>query len=318
MSHAPIRIVHAFHTFGEAIREPFRAAFPDRELVIFEDIAQFQSQIPEVEALLALHPPRGHWARARRLRLIQMTGAGVDALLPAPDLPERVEIANARGIHGAQMPEFAIGMLFALAKRVPRALEQKQRREWRPYLPRTLEGTTLGILGLGTIGREVARRATALGMRVIGTQRTPKPSPGVSEVLPPEQTERVLRESDALVVLLPLTPETRGLLDAAALAKLKRGALLVNLARGGIVDEASVAQALHDRALGGAAIDVFEQEPLPPEHPLWDAPNAILTSHIAGVRPDYMERVAELFFENVRRIERGEPIVNPVDRARGY
>jgi phosphoglycerate dehydrogenase-like enzyme len=318
MTDRTIRTLHAFHTYGEAIREPFRAAFPDRELVVLRDPAEFESRIDEIQALLALRPPREYWARARRLRLIQMTGAGVDSLLPAPDLPEAVAITNARGVHGAQMPEFAIAMLLALAKRVPRAAEQKRRRDWRIFLPRTLAGSTLGILGLGTIGAEVARLASALGMRVIGTQRTPKPVPNVAEVLPPECTGDVLRESDALVVLLPLTDETRNLLDAAALATLKRGALLVNLARGGIVDEAALARALHDRSLSGAAIDVFEDEPPPQEHPLWDAPNAILTPHVAGMRPDYMERVAELFFANVRRLERGEPLLNPVDRKRGY
>ena len=318
MARDPIRRLHVFHAFGEAIRDPFHAAFPDRELVIWRDAAEFEREIEEAEVLLALRPPRGHWSRARRLRLIQMPGAGVDSLLPAPDLPERVVIANARGLHGAQMPEFAIAMLLALAKRLPRALAQQQRREWRMYLPLTLEDTTLGILGLGAIGSGVARRAVALGMRVIGTQRKPKPVEGVAEVFPPEETERVLRESDALVVLLPLTPETRGLLDAAALAKLKPRALLVNLARGGIVDEDAVVEALRARRLGGAAIDVFEREPLPEDHPLWDAPNAIVTPHLAGIRPDYMERVADLFFENVRRLERGEPVLNPIDRARGY
>ena len=176
----------------------------------------------------------------------------------------------------------------------------------------------MGVLGRGEIGRGVARRAAALGMRVIGTRRSGAAIEGVDEVFAASQTERVLRESDVVVVVLPLTEETRGLLDAEAIASMKRHALLVNIARGGIVDEEAVCRALHERHLAGAAFDVFDREPLPESSPLWDAPNVLITPHVAGAFPDYMARVAEILVENIRRLERGEPLRNAVDRDRGY
>jgi len=310
--------IHAFHAFGEALREAAHEAFPDREYHVWTREEEFLAGLPECEVLLAFRPPRGHWRNARRLRLVQMTGAGVDSLLPAPDLPAGVRLANAAGIHEPEMPEFTLALILALAKRIPRALEQQRRREWKPYGTRCLEGATVGILGLGTIGHSLARRCHALGMRVIGTRRHPAALEDVRAVFGPDETPRVLAESDVVVVVLPLTPETRGLLDAAALSRMKRGALLVNVARGGIVDEAALAAALESGAIGGAAFDVFEMEPLPESSALWGAPNLLVTPHLAGISRDYMQRLGKIFFENIRRVERGEPLHNEVDRSRGY
>lgn len=310
--------LHAFHFAGEAIRPLVERAFPDREYVVWTEDDAFARGIGEVEWLFALRPPRGHWARAGRLRLIQMSGAGVDSLLPAPDLPAGVRVANARGVHEPEMPEFLLAMVLALAKRVPRAATQQARREWRMFAGLRLDGATAGILGLGAIGHSLARRLGALGMRVIGTRRGGRPLAGVDVVHGPDGTDRVLRESDVVVVLLPLTEETRGRLDARALGLMKPRALLVNAARGGIVDEEALARALHEGRLGGAAVDVFEEEPLPPESPLWDAPGCLVTPHVAGLTRDYMERVGALFVDNVRRLEAGRPLANEIDPRRGY
>jgi phosphoglycerate dehydrogenase-like enzyme len=250
--------------------------------------------------------------------LLQTAGAGVDAVLPAPDLPERVILANARGLHAPHMSEFAIALLLALAKRIPTAVARQRERLWRAFLPRTLEGRTLGILGLGAIGEEVARKARALGMRVIGTRRSGEPSPFADRVYPPSETDEVLAQSDAVVILLPLTPETRGSLDAKRIARMRPGALVVNLARGGIVDEEALRAALEEKRIGGAALDVFAEEPLPRESPLWEASNLLVTPHMAGLVEDYLERLLAILLENVERLERGEPIRNRVDRERGY
>ena len=322
MSTARIDRIHIFHgisrELSEALARPLRARLPDREVIVWTLEEEIRAGIGEIQALLAFRPPRGIWAGASQLRLFQMMGAGVDALLPAPDLPASVRIANARGIHGPHMSEFALGMMLALAKRVPRALEQSRGHQWKQYQVDTIAGRTLGILGLGAIGAAVAEKAVALGMRVIGTQRDPKPTPHVAEVLGTDQTERVMRESDHLVVLLPLTPETRGSIGARELAWLRPSAYLVNLARGGIVDEDALGDALRAGRLAGAAIDVFAEEPLPATSPLWDAPNTILTPHVAGLGPGYMERLTEIFAENLDRLEQGRPLRNEVDRARGY
>ena len=309
--------IHGYSALAEAVRAPVLEAFPNREFRVLATPEELASEIGEVEILLALRPPSHLWHLAKRLRLIQMTGAGVDALLPAPGLEERVQIANARGVHAGQMSEYALGMMLAFARRLPRAIAQQRERRWHIFGARRLEGKTLGVLGLGSIGAEVARKASLLGMRVIGTQRAPKPC-SYARVVGPDETERVVRESDFLVIVLPLTEETRGLLGPKLLRAMKPSAVLVNMARGGIVDEEELAVMLHENAIEGAALDVFEEEPLPETSPLWDAPNAILTPHNAGIASDYMERVAKIFVENIGRAERGEPLLNPVDRTRGY
>jgi phosphoglycerate dehydrogenase-like enzyme len=312
------RAIHAFGALGEALRDAARSAFPDREYRVWTREEEFVAGIDQVEVLLAFHTPRGHWSQARRLRMIQMVGAGADAVLPAPDLPERVLLANARGAHDPEMSEFVLALILAVAKQLPRAMAQQHEREWKLFGTQRLSGRTLGVLGLGTIGRAVAKRAAALGMRVIGTKRSPEPLAEVDQVLPPSQTRRVLEESDVVVVILPRTPETEGLLDQAAIAAMRPGAQLVNVARGGIVDEVALARALREGRLGGAAFDVFDQEPLPPSSPLWDTPNLLITPHAAGVNSEYMARLGEIFFGNIRRLEREEPLVNPVDREKGY
>jgi phosphoglycerate dehydrogenase-like enzyme len=252
------------------------------------------------------------------LQLIQTIGAGVDAVLPAPDLPASVRIANARGIHGEQMSEHALAMMLAFAKQLPQALANQQMRRWQSFTPGSLAGKTCSILGMGTIGQAVAQRAKQFGMRVIGTQREPKPCRHADEILPPEQIQRAVQQADYLVVILPKTPQTLNLLDAKILANLQSDAVLINMARGGIVDETAVANMLREGRLRGAALDVFAKEPLPESNDLWMIPNLIITPHVAGLVPDYLDRVLKIFIDNMRRLEDGKPLRNEIDRARGY
>jgi phosphoglycerate dehydrogenase-like enzyme len=313
-----IRTIHAHGAIAEALRGAVRSAFPHREYEVWASEEEFAAGIEEAEVLLVFRPPRGYWGRARRLRLLQAIGAGVDCVLPAPDLPERVRITNASGAHEPEMSEFALALILAVAKRLPLAMAQQRERTWKLFGPRGLSGRTLGVLGLGAIGHAVARRAAALGMRVIGTKRRPEPLVDVDEVHRPAETRRVLAESDVVVVTLPRTPATEGLLDAEAIAAMKPGAQLINVARGGIVDEAALAEALREGRLDGAALDVFEEEPLSPTSPLWDAPNLLITPHVAGLSREYMARAGAIFFENIRRLESGDPLLNLVDRDEGY
>jgi phosphoglycerate dehydrogenase-like enzyme len=206
-----------------------------------------------------------------------------------------VRIANARGIHGPHMSEFALALLLALAKRIPHALEQQRAHVWKPYGMAQLEGRTLGILGLGAIGRAVARRARGFGMTVLAWSRHPPREEGVLPVELPE----LLRRSDFVSVHLPLTPETRNLLDAAALRSMRPGAVLVNTARGGIVDESALADALREGRLAAAGLDVFEAEPLPPGSPLLALENVVVTPHIGSASIATRERMADLAVENL-------------------
>ncbi|MDJ0788975.1 MAG: D-2-hydroxyacid dehydrogenase [Myxococcota bacterium] len=313
--------VNRLHVVGlpaRALQGPLERFLPGRTLEGFESREDLLEHLSEVEILFALNPPREGWAGAERLRLLHVIGAGVDTLLPSPDLPADVRVSNGRGISVDVMSEYAMGWILHFARRVDRNAEQQASREWRMYAPSRLAGATCGILGMGAIGEAVAARAKAFGMRVLGTQRTPRPSPHADEVLGVADTARVLAESDYVVVVLPLTPETRGSIDAAMLDRLRPEAVMVNMARGGIVDEVALADKLRAGSLRGAALDVFEQEPLPAESPLWDVPNLVVTPHVAGFDRDYLPRAFEVFAENVIRLERGEPLRNEIDRSRGY
>jgi phosphoglycerate dehydrogenase-like enzyme len=310
--------IHAYVPFADFLRPLLEKQFPGREVVCWARPEDFAEGIPEVEFLYSLRPPRDQWARARKLRMIQCLGAGVDDLLPAEGLPERVVIANNRGMSAEPMAEFGLALVLGLVKKLPVFLDGQRAHEWRRTLPGVVAGRTLGILGLGAIGLALAVKAHALGMRVIGTQRRPKSHPAVERIYGPEQTEEVLASSDAVVVLLPLTPRTRGSLTRERLARLRPSAFLVNLARGGIVDEQALAAMLREGTLAGAAFDVFEQEPLPETSPLWDVPNLWITPHMAGGFPDLLDLSLAEFADNVARLERGEQPVHVVDREAGY
>lgn len=312
-----IKVIHVYGLSAEAVQK-FEAAFPDRKISALNDKADLEASIGGIEVVFVFRPPRGVWSGAKRLRLIQTIGAGVDAVLPEPDLPPGVRITNARGVSGEQMSEYALAMILAFAKQLRRALANQRARRWQFFVPDSLVGKTCSILGMGTIGQVVAERAKQFGMRVIGIQRQPKPFKHADEVLPPEQIQRAVQQADYLVVILPKTPQTRNLLDAKVLANLQPDAVLVNMSRGGIVDEAAVASMLSSGRLRGAALDVFEEEPLPESSDLWTNSNLIITPHLAGLVPDYIDRILKIFIDNVRRLENGKPLINEIDRIRGY
>ncbi len=310
--------IHAYVPFPDFLGPVLEKHFPGREVICWSRPEHFAEGIADVEFLYSLQSPRGHWSRARKLRMIQCLGAGVDDLLPAEGLPDRVAIANNRGMSAEPMAEFALALVLGLIKKLPLFLDAQRARQWRRSLPGAAAGQTLGILGLGAIGLALAVKARALGMRVIGTQRTPKSHPAVERIYPPEDTEEVLATSDAAVILLPLTPRTRGSLTRERLARLRPSAFLVNLARGGIVDEPALADMLREGKLAGAAFDVFAEEPLPETSPLWDTPNLWITPHMAGGFPELLDLSVAEFADNVARVERGEPPANVVDRDEGY
>jgi phosphoglycerate dehydrogenase-like enzyme len=310
--------VHVYAPFAEALRAGVARQLPDRAVVCWSTPDAFVAGVDEVRYLLALSPPRGYWARAEKLRLLQVFGAGVDGVLPAPDLAPEVVVANQRGMSAEPMAEFGLSLILALMKQLPGFVAAQRERAWRRALPRRIAGSTLAILGMGAIGGALAERAAGLGMRVVATQRRPKPHPAAARIEPPEETDALLAEADVVVLLLPLTEATRGWFSAERIACMKPDAYLVNLARGGIVDEAALAEALRERRLGGAAFDVFAHEPLPAESPLWETPGLWITPHMAGGFPEILDETARRFAENIERLERGEPALNLVDREQGY
>ncbi len=309
---------HVYHLQAERMRELLARADPSREIVAWTQLDELRAGLPEVRALFAPMPPREGWSRAERLELIQMAGAGVDQLLPSPDLPARVRVAGLRGVFADEAAEHAILMMLALARDLPSLLDRQRERAWIQRPVAKVAGRTVAILGLGEIGRRVAAAASALSLRVLGLRRIARPCEHVERVYALDELHALLAQAHFVVVTLPLTRETHHLLDAAALSRLPRGAFVVHLSRGGVVDERALRDALERGALGGAALDVLEEEPLEPESPWWDLPRTILTPHLAGFGERYVEQAIERFAENLRRLERGEPLLGLVDRDAGY
>ena len=253
-----------------------------------------------------------------RLRYIQAMTAGVDPWLASPDLSHDVTLCCARGSHRISMPENILGALFHITKPyMAIALDQRQSR-WTRRQSVPLAGKTLGILGVGAIGAELARKAAALEMRVIGTKRTPAPVPHVEKVYAQKETDEVLGLSDFVVLLLPTTPETRNFINADRLRAMKPTAWLLNFARGALIVDADLIAAVKSKTIAGAVLDVFRKEPLPETDPFWQTEGILVLPHLGGGHPERPKLVAEIFADNARRFLAGEPLNAAVDRARGY
>jgi phosphoglycerate dehydrogenase-like enzyme len=258
-------------------------------------------------------------AAAPGVRWLHTPSAGVDHILVGPVLERDISVTNSAGVHAIPIAEFVLALMLSRAKRLPGFAAAQAESRWdRSQEPQELYEHTLLILGAGGIGQAIAERAAAFGMRVWGSRRSPRPVSGVERVVAMDGWRPLLPEVDYLVIAAPLTEETRGMVDAAALAALKPSAFLINIARGAIVDEPALIAALAEGRLAGAALDTFEQEPLPPESPLWTLPNVIITPHATAGSPRMRERQIDLFLENLRRFRNGEPLRNVVDKAAGY
>ncbi len=271
-----------------------------------------------VEATLAWRIPRGTFAAAPRLRWVQTLTAGVEGWLTRADLPPALTLTCARGTHRVQMPENILGALFHLTKPFATAQRDQEARRWTRRVSEPLAGKTLGILGLGAIGQEVAQKAAALELTVIGTRRDPAPVPHVARVLPPEGAGEVLGAADFVLLLLPVTPATRDFMNARRLAGMRPTAWLLNYGRGELVVDADLVDAVKRHVIAGAVLDVFRTEPLPEDHPFWTTPGITVLPHFGGLHPTRDELVAALFVENLRRFLDGAPLQHVVDRTRGY
>lgn len=250
------------------------------------------------------------WRELSHVRWIHTLAAGVE-FLPF-DLLRRSDavVTNSRGLYADALGEFAIASMLWFAKDLRRLVRNQDRRLWEPYDVERLEGRTAGIIGYGGIGQAVARRATALGMQVLAVRRRQEfgdPTP-----------EEVVAQSDYLVLCAPLTPRTRRLLSRERIAAMKQWAVLINVGRGGTVDEEALVEALREGRIRGAALDVFETEPLPPEHPLWDLENVLISPHSADHTSDAHYRATQFFLENLRRFQAGESLENVVDKLEQY
>jgi glyoxylate/hydroxypyruvate reductase len=269
-------------------------------------------------ALLAWRVPPGRLTAMPALRWIQAQTAGVEQWLAREDLGPGITLTSARGTHRIAMPENILAALFHITKPLTRAVMQQRESRWAPLVSEPLAGKTLGILGLGAIGAELARKAEALELQVIGTRRVPGPVAHVRKVYPTEGTDEVLGRSDFVLTLLPATPATENFMNAGRFAAMLPSAWFLNFGRGSLVVDADLITAVTKGTIAGAILDVFRTEPLPADHPFWTTPGITVLPHLGGHHPNRDAIVARLFSENARRFVEGHPLEAVVDRTRGY
>ena len=306
---------------AEAYRKAIIAAGLDQRIRLEElprNATPSAAQLQEAEAMLTWGPPAGTLAQMPKLRWAQALTAGVEHWLARADLPPGLTLTCARGTHRVQMPENILGALFHITKPYAAIVGDNAASTWTRRVSSTLAGQTLGILGLGAIGQELARKAAALEMRVIGTRRATGALAHVEHVYAPEETDEVLAQSDFVVLLLPATPETENIINATRLARMKKTAWLLNFGRGALIDDAALVAAAKSGSIAGAILDVFRQEPLPKDDPFWSTENILVLPHIGGLHPARDSMVAALLVENLRRFLDGAPLKEVVDRKAGY
>jgi phosphoglycerate dehydrogenase-like enzyme len=305
--------------------DDLRHRFADVTFSCPADQREADGLLPEVDVVLGWAVKPENFSRAKRLAWIQVTAASVSSLLFPALIESSVLVTNGRGLHAVSMAEHALGVMLAFARKLHLARDAQREGRWaqtdlaggEPF--RELGGATLGLVGFGTIGRAIAERARSLGVQVLAIRRHPARDPAPAhEQWGHDRLPELLERSDFLVLAPPLTPETRGMIGAAELRRLKRGAVLINLGRGPLVEEKALIEALEKGTLAGAALDVFDQEPLTASSPLWAMPNVILTPHISGLGPRLWERSMDLFARNLGAFREGRPLENLVDKRAGY
>lgn len=307
-----------------------RAAAPRARLVNVSLEGLSDSSLDDVEVLLRGPMPAASFdrllSRCPRLRWVHSATAGVERVLTSEAAARGLTITNARGVFSEPIAEYTLMMILSVLRRLPELMELQRERTWQPLPAREMHQVTIGIVGLGSIGRTVARLALAFGARVIATRKEPDaardltdPIPdGMDRILAHDQLPELLAESDFVVLALPLTRETDRLMNGPRLARMKPGSWLINIARGQLVDQRALLRALRSGPLAGAVLDTIWEEPLPPSSPLWDAPGLIITPHTSWSSGRVLDRSIELFCENLQRYREGRPLLNLVDPEAGY
>lgn len=327
------RLVVCF-TPGEAHMQRLRNEFPDIEIVECPDRNQLPDLLPGAQAvMIGAGLTSEMLAAAPELRWVHSSGTGVDALLFPELIESDIVVTNNSGIQASNMAEHLLAMMLAFARGLPDLIRAQTRSEWiQPLRANTanqagfrehpvfeLGYQTLAILGLGSVGRGLAQRAKAMGMTVTGSRRHPqRPVEHVDRLYGPDDWETMLGNADHVALCLPLTEETRGIMDASRIAAMKPGARIYNVGRGDSIDQDALIDALQGGRLGGAGLDVTTPEPLPEDSPLWGMTNVMITAHTSGLSPHRWDRGIELLINNIHRYRRDEPLFNVVDKRAGY
>lgn len=297
-----------------------RDAAGDATVVIATDEAGARREVRDADVIFGRFNA-DLFERGGQLRWVQTLGAGVDGLLFEDFANSEIVLVSEKGYVGPHLAEQAFALLLALTRGIARSVREKtwtnrwdiRGANWE------LTDRTMGIVGMGGTGREVARRAAAFGMRVLAVDPEAVPAPPeVEEVWRMDRLDQLLNQSDVVVICAPLTPETRGMFDRNAFRQMKPSALLINVTRGAIVDDASLLEALDQGQIAGAGLDVTPIEPLPPGHPLWERENVVITPHVAGASPRRMDRAVDLFCRNLAAFRQGQPLESIIDKKKGY
>ncbi len=288
------------------------------------DNTDFETALSEAQAMYATNLTPERFRAAQAMQWVHCPWAGVNGLLTIEDLVKSpVVLTNGSGVIAASVADQVLAFMLGFSRQMPLQYLAQQRGEWGHKELRgkldELAGKTAGLVGYGRIGSEISRRAKAFGMRVIATRNNPTaPADDLDLALSTEQLPQLLAESDYVIVTVPLTPQTHGMIGAEQFALMKPRAILINIGRGQLIKEQEMIEALQSGRLAGAGLDVFEQEPLPPDSPLWKLPNVLITPHTAGLFQGLVARSVSFFCENLQHYLKGEPLENQVDKERGY
>ena len=299
-------------TLPEPVRNQYRnhlkARFPELSIAIVDHHSKVGPHIATADALLTFAPMLSPKVleSAASLKWVQALGTGTDNLTDQPTLRKDIVVTNIHGIHGPPVSEAALGTMLALARDLPRAIRAQDERQWRRFPAQLLHNKTVGIFGIGVIAEALAPKCKAFGMRVVGVTSAPRPVAGFDAVHATDRLAAVAGELDFLVLLTPLTEKTRNSVGATIFAAMKPTGFLINLARGGVVDEQALIEALKAKQIAGAALDVFTQEPLPPDHPFWAMHNVIITTHQGGFCDVYVDYALPTVEANMQKFLAGD------------
>jgi phosphoglycerate dehydrogenase-like enzyme len=323
-----IALKHRFELWHwpEWATERLRQHFPALQFALLRDFDRYKDELKDTDVLLSWQLRPDQFAEATRLRWIHSPAAAVHQLIFPELVRSPVVITNSSSVHGAPVAEHALAMMLAMARAIPGCVRYQLRKQWSQqelWSSRSglseLRGSTVLIVGLGHIGSYLARLLKALGAHVIGIREHPEKGPaGCDEVFGPDGFDEVIPRANYVVLAAPVTPKTEALINMERLQRMRPGARLINVGRGSLIDEPALVEAVQRGTIAGAALDVFEEEPLPAESPLWELESVLISPHLGSATAPMWERQLDLFEENLRRFMAGEPLVNIVDKQRGY
>ncbi|MFH1573651.1 MAG: D-2-hydroxyacid dehydrogenase [Acidobacteriota bacterium] len=314
---ARTKVLFFYPSYVEEYKALLEKNVPQAEFLICTSREELEKHAPAAEiALVGMTFPQDVFQRMPRLKWIQLMAAGVDRYVQNAEHFRHIPVCRITGAFGKYMAEYVLAYVLYYCQDIPRVLRSQKARKWDPYRMEFVHQKTLGVMGLGHIGRVVAQRAGGMGMRVVSWDMAPTDVPFVERQFLPPELPGFLKEADFVVLTLPATPATKDLVGRAFFQAMQRTAYLINICRGAVLDEEALVEALRSGQIAGAVLDVMKEEPLPPESPLWDCPNLIVTPHISG--PSLPADMVEIFRENFRRFVEKEPLIGLIDFTRGF